>query len=131
MTAAARAELLRIRKEEAELRKQRGVLRSKEKAMEAEAKEKGAAGKEARRLKDLTHNPDGDSPLFIIPGRAKRNTTATKDPDGNPFTKPVKLTRAQQQRNENAPVEKALLARGQKRRAVAEAADAPPAKKNT
>ncbi|KAJ6603520.1 hypothetical protein DFH09DRAFT_1354680 [Mycena vulgaris] len=128
MTAAARAELLRIRREEAEGKKQRGVARAKEKALEAKEKEREAEAKEVRRLKDLLHNPAGNHALFIIPGRPKRNATAAKDPNGNPVALPVKLTRAQQVQNRNAPSEKALLQRGQKRGAVVEA-KAPPAKK--
>ncbi|KAJ6447373.1 hypothetical protein DFH09DRAFT_1409990, partial [Mycena vulgaris] len=106
----------------------RGVARAKEKALEAKEKEREAEAKEVRRLKDLLHNPAGNHALFIIPGRPKRNATAAKDPNGNPVALPVKLTRAQQVQNRNAPSEKALLQRGQKRGAAVEA-KAPPAKK--
>ncbi|KAJ7089404.1 hypothetical protein C8R44DRAFT_892361 [Mycena epipterygia] len=110
MTPAARVETARLKRVEAELRQLKADTRRKEKEMDAAAKEKESKEKEARRLKDRLHNPDGDHPLFITGSRPKRHSAA-KDYNGDPIERPKKLTRAQIAANKNAPSENALLAR--------------------
>ncbi|KAJ7453519.1 hypothetical protein FB451DRAFT_1373823 [Mycena latifolia] len=109
---AAAAEDARLRREEAELDRLRAETRQRENQEKEQEKEN-------KRLQALRHNPDGDHPLWVTSARPRRNATA-KDPDGNPVTLPVKLTRAQQLANKNAPSENALLERT-KRGAVAQA----------
>ncbi|KAJ6517933.1 hypothetical protein C8R47DRAFT_1205030 [Mycena vitilis] len=106
MSAAARAETLRINREAAALRRQSAALRKVEKRRDEKL---AAEEKAAERLRASRVNPAGGAPLFVTSARPKRAMNAGKNADGTPIIRPKKRG-ADVMAEEDARIEAAFAA---------------------